>query len=381
MGYNYTIMRVWDIPIRINISLVVFLPILAWLVGSGQQIDVYAEVIGAITGAPLDLAVLKGGTTPWLIGALAALLLFVGVTLHELGHSWMALRYDIKIESITLWILGGLASLESIPRESGREFKIAVAGPVVSVALAVLGYAGLIVLPDSSNVIRFLVGWVAITNGTLAVFNLLPAFPMDGGRVLRALLARNRPYSSATRIASRVGVVFAILFVVIGVLGGQIMLLLLALFLYTAATSESRSVVLADLLTGVTVGDIATYDPPVIDADEPVASFTVRMLRDRRTAYPVVDDGEVIGVASLDRIRRVPEAERETTSVREITESVPTATPADDAFDTFVRLSGSGGQHALVLQGEQVIGLLSQDDFARALSVRRQIGVSPRVAQ
>jgi Zn-dependent protease len=185
----------------------------------------------------------------WVIGVVAAVLLFVSVTLHELGHSWVALRLGIGIQSITLWILGGLASLESVPREPGREFKIAVAGPAVSLGIAGVGYAGLLALPGTSNVIRFLVGWVALTNLSLALFNLLPAFPMDGGRVLRALLARRRPYATATRIASRVGVAFAVLFVFVGVAGGQIMLLLLAAFLYVAATSESRTVMVGDLLS------------------------------------------------------------------------------------------------------------------------------------
>jgi Zn-dependent protease len=112
---NLTIGRIWDIPIRLNVSLLVFLPILAWLLGSGEQIGVYVGVINAVWPGSLDPAVFEAGTRSWTIGVLGALGLFVSVALHELGHSWAAMRYGVKVESITLWILGGLASFESIP--------------------------------------------------------------------------------------------------------------------------------------------------------------------------------------------------------------------------------------------------------------------------
>jgi Zn-dependent protease len=114
---NLTVARVWGIPIRINVSLVVFLPILAWLIGSGGQIEIYAGFIESLTGEGFDLAVLRAGSTPWVIGVLAAVGLFVSVTLHELGHSWVALRYGVENESIALWNLGGIAALSSIPHE------------------------------------------------------------------------------------------------------------------------------------------------------------------------------------------------------------------------------------------------------------------------
>jgi len=187
---GYEVARIRGIPIRVNASLPVFLPILAWLIASGGRIQLYAGVIGSLSGVALDPAPLRVGLTPWIIGLAAALGLLVGVTLHELGHSWVALRYGIGIESITLWILGGLASLESMPKEWDREFWIAITGPVTSVAVAAVCYAGLLAVPPSLSAVRFVVGWLAITNLVLASFNLLPAFPMDGGRILRALLAR-----------------------------------------------------------------------------------------------------------------------------------------------------------------------------------------------
>jgi Zn-dependent protease len=193
---SYTVTRIWGIPIRVGSSLLIFLPILAWLIGSGQQIELYAGVIEALTGRGFDIAQLRAGTTPWLVGAAAAVGLFVSVTIHELGHSWVAMRYGLEIESITLWILGGLAALKEFPKEWDWELWIAIAGPVSSLLVAAVCYGGVVLMPASLQVPRFVVGWLAVMNVTLAAFNLLPAFPMDGGRVLRALLARSRPTAS-----------------------------------------------------------------------------------------------------------------------------------------------------------------------------------------
>jgi Zn-dependent protease len=371
---SYTIAEVWGIPIRINTSLLIFLPILAWLIGSGQQIELYAGVIESLTGAGFDLARLRAGNTPWLIGVAAAVGLFASVTLHELGHSWVALRYGIEIESITLWILGGIASLRSLPREWDREFWIAVAGPATSVLVAAVCYAGLLVAPSSLQVSRFVVGWLAVTNLTLAVFNLLPAFPMDGGRVLRALLARSRPYGTATRIAARVGVLFAFLFAVVGALNFEIILLLLALFIYGAATTESRTVLLDELLEGITVADIMTRDLEAVSAETTIEELGDQMLRDRQTAHLVRGaDGAVVGVVTLDDLKRVGSGERAATRVGDVARAVPEVEASDDAFDTLALLNQSGASTAVVREreGGDLVGLLSESDYAHALTIRR----------
>ena len=372
---SFTVASVWGIPIRVNTSLIVFLPILAWLIGAGGQIEAYAGLIGGLTGVPLDLAALQAGPTPWIIGVAAAVGLFLSVTLHELGHSWVALRYDIGIESITLWILGGLAALESLPKEWNRELWIAVAGPITSVGVAAACYAGTLATPASLPVVRFVVGWLAVTNVVLAGFNLLPAFPMDGGRVLRALLARSRPYGSATRIAARVGVVFAMLFAVVGVLTFQLLLLLLALFIYGAATTESRTVLLDELLEGITVGDIMSRDPPTVHGDTSLAALGDRMLRERQTAFLVSGDGGPPAVVALTDLKRV-RGDRDTTTVRSVARELPRVDVADDAFDTLAALQGAGGTDALVEENGVPVGLLSEADYSRAMTVRRGFGGS-----
>jgi Zn-dependent protease len=376
---SFTVARIWDIPIRINTSLLVFLPVLAWLIGSGGQIALYAGYIETVTGAGFDLDVLQAGATPWVVGVAAAVGLFASVTLHELGHSWVALRYGIEIESITLWILGGIASLKSLPKEWNREFWIAIAGPFVSVLVAVACYAAVVVAPASLEVPRFVLGYLALTNVLLAGFNLLPAFPMDGGRIFRALLARNRPYGTATRLAARVGVVFAVLFAVVGVLSFNVILLLLAFFVYGAATTESRTVLLDELLEGLTVGDVMTRDPSTVAADTTVEEFGRRLLSDRQSVHLVTDGaGDVVGVVTLADLRKVSGRDRASARIEDAMRDVPRIAPSADAFDALAALNQAGGPTAIVEDDGEVVGVLTESDYAHALSIQR--GFQSRVA-
>ncbi|MFC7027010.1 site-2 protease family protein [Halomicroarcula sp. GCM10025710] len=371
---NYHLTTVWGIPIRVNISLLVFLPILAWIIGSGAQIEVYAGLVGALAGVTFDMGRLMAGQTPWLIGTAAAVGLFASVAVHELGHSWMAMRYDLEVESITLWILGGLASLKTMPREWNREFWIAVAGPVTSILVALVCYIALLVLPASAQVTTFVVGWLAVTNLLLAVFNMLPAFPMDGGRVLRALLARNRPYASATRLAARIGTAFAVLFAVVGVLSFSPMLLLLALFVYSAASGESRTVALSDLLDGLTVSDVARPATDTVEADASVEELVDKMFATRSTEFTVVRDGEAVGVVTISDFQALSKAEREADTVADLMETDLPRFAADmTAFDALVALDGARSSAALV-EGIDGTRVVSRADFASAMEMRRLVG-------
>jgi Zn-dependent protease len=380
---NFTVARVWGIPIKINVSLLVFLPILAWLIGSGTQIEVYAAIVGLLTGFPLDVAALRAGNTPWLIGVVAAVGLFFSVALHELGHAWVARRYGIGVESITLWILGGLASLSSMPKEWNREFWIAIAGPITSLLTGVAFWAGLLALPESAPVAVFVVGWLAVTNVVLAVFNLLPAFPMDGGRILRSLLARNRSYASATRVAARVGVIFAFLFALVGVLQFSPILLLLALFIYGAATTESRVTMLTEALDGFTVGDLMRSEFRSVEAAETLAAFTDRMIRDKTTVYPVTRGGRVVGIVSLEDLRRADDPDHEVTTVGEVmSEDVPRLSRTAAAVECLDLFRQTPEGVVFVEERGDVVGLLSTAEIGAALEfqARDEFGSGPRVA-
>jgi len=372
---NFHLTTVWGIPIRINVSLLVFLPVLVWLIAAGGQIGAYASVVDALSPATLDPEPLQVGTTPWLIGVAGAIGLFVSVAIHELGHAYAARRYGIGTRSITLWIFGGLAALESMPREWNREFWIALAGPLTSVALGVVFWALLQLVPGGLPIVVFVVGWLAVINVVLAVFNMVPAFPMDGGRILRALLARWRPYASATRIAARIGTIFALIFAVIGILGWNPILVLIALFIYGAATTESRTVVLDDLLSGVLATDVMDATVRSIPADATVTEFTERMLRDRRSEYVVVDDGDVVGLVTLSDVSRVDRDAFDTTSVGEImTEEVAVVESTTPAFEVLVAMGRA--PLVVVADGDGPIGTVSRQDLGSVMQLRRTLGES-----
>ncbi len=374
--YNYTVGRVWGIPIRINISLLIVLPIFAWLIGSGAQIELYAGLLDSFTTQSIALEVLLVGNRPWVIGTAAAIGLFASVAVHELGHSWVAMRYDIEVESITLWILGGLASLKSMPKEWDREFWIAIAGPITSVlfAIACLGLIQVLSF-DATPVAFFVIGWLGVVNLLLAGFNLLPAFPMDGGRIFRSLLARNRPYGSATRVATRVGKWFAFAFAIFGILGGAPMLLLLALFIYIAAASESKAAVLDELLEGLIVGDLTTTTDS-LPATASVGEALDRLLGTRRTDLPIVDsDGEIEGIVSASAIRSIDPANYTETTARSLTQTdLPRIDATASAFEGLLTLDRSRANVALVERDGRVIGLLSRAEYTRLLEFKRESG-------
>jgi len=369
--WNYRVATIWGIPIRINVSLLVFIPLLAYLIGSGTQIDIYAGIIDSFASQPVDVPALRTGNTPWIVGFAAAIGLFVSVLLHELGHAWVAMRYDIEIESITLWILGGMAALSRVPKEWNRELWIAIAGPFVSLLVAAGGYVLVAVVSIPNPVVLFVLGWLAVVNLTLVVFNLIPAFPMDGGRVLRALLARSQPHAKATQTAARIGVWFAVLFAIVGVFS-NFMLILLALFIYMAAKGESRVTMLADLLDGFTAADIADTGLPRVAADTTVEAFGDRMLADRRTSYLVTEGERVVGAVGIDDVRNARQGDRGTTTVADVaSRELPRVEADAPAFDTITTLGRDGGSFVLVERGGEVVGVITEESLGHVLALRQ----------
>ena len=371
---NFEIGRITGIPIRLNVTLVVFIPLLAWLISREEQLSFYAGVVDAIAPRAVDAAAVQSGTAPVIVGVATALGLFVGVLLHELGHSWTARRYGITITSITLWIFGGMARMEDLPEDWNVELYVALAGPAMSVLVGAACYASLFVLP-AQPVLVVVVGSLAVINVTLAIFNLVPAFPMDGGRVLRALLARSRPYAEATRTAATVGKFMAVLMAILAVLAFAPILLLVAMFVYIAAGAESRATVLRELLKGVTVRELMSTDVRTVTPETTVAEFLDRVLTERTTAYPVMERGTVTGVVTLDSIRSVPVDDRETTTVADVMgSSPPTVAPDADAFDALSAMSATAGDRVLVVEEGRFVGQLTTDDFMTAIEVLQGLG-------
>mgnify|MGYP000170991897 CR=1 FL=1 len=373
---NFRVASIGGIPIYLNLTLVLFLPVLAWLISRPEQITTYAGVVEVIAGQPIDVDALSAGNTPLLIGAAGAIGLMGGVLVHELGHSWVARRYDIEIVSITLWIFGGMARMDDLPENWSIEFWVALAGPVTSALLSSVCLAVLAVMPTSTPVATFVVGWLAVVNFSLAVFNMIPAFPMDGGRILRALLARSQPYATATLRAAALAKLLALLGAVVAIFGGAPLLILIALFVYVAASSESRVTVLRQHLAGFTARDLMGDVSPVA-SNTPISEFLDRVFEERQTAFPVVDDDTPLGFVRLAYGLDVPESDRDTTTVGDVMDrNIATVTPDRDAFEVVLAMSEQGQDRVFVVEGEELLGVITQADIAAAVEVVQ--GVGPR---
>lgn len=373
---SFRIGSAFGIPIELDVTFLLVLPVFAWLIG--QQIGATVELINGLWGAGLESGPLSVGSMPWILGVTAAVGLFAGVILHELGHSLVAMHYGFSINSITLWIFGGIAQMVDQPEEWGQEFLIALAGPAVSVVLGIISYLVLVAVPESLNAVRFVFGYLALTNFLLAAFNLLPGFPMDGGRVLRALLARNRPFARATQLAAEVGKLFALLLGLFGLFAGNILLIGVAFFIYIGASSEAQQTVMRAAFQDVTVRDVMTHvdDVHAVDEDLSVAELLDRMFHQRHTGYPVLRDGQLVGMVTLGDARDVDPVERDAYRVADIMSTELRTIPAHgDAMDAFQSMQQYGVGRLLVIDADgEFAGLISRTDLMTALDIIRQSG-------
>jgi Zn-dependent protease/CBS domain-containing protein len=360
----------FNIPLRLNWTFLLVLPLFAFLIGS--EVVMIAELLNGTLGASIDLDAVGTGPTPWILGLAAALGLFVGVVLHELGHSLVAIRYGYEIESITLWLLGGVASFVEFPEDWKHEFWIAVAGPIVSVGIGIACYGVFALAPAGANAVLFVFGYLSLLNVVLAVFNMLPAFPMDGGRVLRALMARSRPHALATQRAAAIGKVFAFLMAIVGLFGNWL-LILLALFIYIAASSEAQQTTLKAAFEGVTVSDVMTprEELHTVTGETSVEGLIDRMFRERHTGYPVLDDTRLVGMVTLEDAGGVRDVERDAYRVADVMETdLVSVTPDTDAMTAFEMMQQqSVGRLPVLDEHDELVGLISRTDLMTALNV------------
>lgn len=371
---SFRIGSAFGIPIRLDLSFLLILPVFAWLIG--RQIGPTVEILNTVWDTGLVADPLASGSMRWILGSAAAIGLFVGVVLHELGHSLVAMRYGFPISSITLWIFGGVAQLTDQPEDWFQELAIAIAGPAVSIALGVLSYVALLALPDGLQAVKFVVGYLALMNFLLAAFNMLPGFPMDGGRVLRALLARTRPFAKATQIAAEVGKLFALLLGLFGLLNFNVILIGIAFFIYIGASSEAQQTVMQAAFQDVLVRDVMTPVAEVssADADMSVADLLDLMFRERHTGYPVMDDGRLVGMVTLDDARDVEPVERDAYRVSDImSDDLKTIATHSDAITAFQAMQSHGVGRLLVIDASgEFAGLISRTDLMTAFNIIQQ---------
>jgi len=319
----------------------------------------------------------------WAAGLCTAVVFFASLLAHELAHAVLARRNGVDVDDIVLWLLGGAARLKSEASSPGAELRIAGVGPLVSLLLGGVFafFAWLLHLGSVSGVVLEMVAWLAGINVLLAVFNSIPAAPLDGGRLLRAFLWwRTGDQLRATAGASAAGRVFGWLLVVLGLvlfagrgLFGGLWLALIGWFLIAAATAEGRQAQLRTVLSGVPVRQAMTPDPVTVPGETTVADFlTGPHYRYRHSAFPVTgDDGAPIGLVTLDLARRVPEARASSVAVRDVMVPLSRTTvvePDSPLADLLPHMRTGAENRALVVEHGRLVGIVSPTDASRTVT-------------
>jgi Zn-dependent protease len=362
--------RIAGIDIGVNASVTVIATLLAWSLASAVLPELEPG---------------HGHAAYWATALTVTAAFFASLLAHELAHALVARHHGIGVDRITLWLLGGVSTLSSDVRRPQDEMPMAAAGPATSLgigvlALAVANTAGLLGLPELWVAA---LGWLATVNLVLGVFNLAPAFPLDGGRVLRALLwQRWDDHLRATTTAARAGTGFAYLLFAAGgvfLLGGAALsglwLGLLGLFVLNASKAELTNTVETDILTGVPVRAVMTPGPVTVPGDLTVTELIdLYVFGARHTAYPVIDDhGRTLGLVDLAQLRRVPAADRSVTPVRRCARplaDLATGTPDEPVTALLRRMTTSGATRALILTDDRAVGIVTLSDVARTIDAR-----------
>ena len=362
------IARVFGIPVYLHASWLIIFGLITWTLATGYFPARYPDLPAA---------------SYWARGLIASLLFFVSIFLHEMGHALVARRHGVRIRSITLFVFGGVAQMEGEPPDGGTEVRIAAVGPLVSLALA-----GLFHLLSTSALLgpaaRGVSGYLALINLALALFNLVPAFPLDGGRVLRGLLWRHSGRLGATRIAAGAGGAFALFLIGLGVFAfltgdgaAGIWYVLIGWFLREAAAGAYQQARLDETLAGMTAADMMLTDVATLPAHISVAEAAQEhFLRTGHGCYPVVRNDEVVGLLSLRDVLRLGPEEREATSVQGAMKPLAEAVvvrPQTPLREALARMAAGPGR-ALVLDDGRLVGFLTLSTVLRHLRVREALG-------
>ena len=322
----------------------------------------------------------------WAVGAIVAGIFFASILLHELSHSLVAKARGIGVKGITLFIFGGVSNLEREAESAGEEFQIAIVGPLTSLAVGAV-FAGLwLILRGPAPDVAAIAGYLAFINGVIAAFNMLPGFPLDGGRVFRSIVwARNRNLLRATRTASRVGEFVAYALMAAGAIQfffnpvGGVWMFIIGMFLRNASSASYEQMVLQTTLQDVTAGEVARSDFIPVPPDATVAHLVGDlMLSGRGRCYPVMAGEELLGLVSLTDVQRLDREQWPTTSVYRVMtpfERLHTVTPQEDAARVLELMSESDVNQVPVMDGRRLVGIVTRGDILRLIQIRRQVTI------
>jgi Zn-dependent protease/predicted transcriptional regulator len=361
MGWSFKIARVRGIDIKIHATffLILIFGALQWA--------------GSVPGNPIEGA---------LFGVVLMILLFTCVTLHELGHSIVAQLFDIPVREIVLFPLGGVAFIAKSPEKPLHELLIAVAGPAVNVIIAAILFVvtggigvdfmdvnALLAALREPSLTTMLI-WLLFANISLVVFNLIPAFPLDGGRILRAILAMGLGNAQATRIASIIGQISAVILGIIGIANGQLLLTLIALFIFFGAGQERGLAEARTVLNTLRVGDAYNKHALNLQVGDRVSTVVEYILTSYQPDFAVMQGNNIIGVITRNDVLRTLASDSADRYVTEIMQREFLRIEAHKSLDEVREILMENGAHlAAVFDGSRYLGLISLDDISEAFTV------------
>jgi Zn-dependent protease/CBS domain-containing protein len=368
MNENLSLGRIFGIHVGLNWSLLVVAALIAWSLASSL-------LPSASPG--------QTSSAYWTAGVVSALVFLVSLLAHELAHSVVAVRRGVKVEGITLWLFGGVSRFSSETSSPGAQALITFVGPLTSLVLGVLFYLVAVAAGGGANPGLFsaTLAWLGYINISLGVFNLVPAFPLDGGRLLQSLIwLRTGDRLRATRIAARIGMLFAYLliayglatFIFAGSLIGGVWSVFLGWFLLNAARSEETGGLIRQALAGVTVAQVMTPNPVQAPDDVSVEdALHGYILASRHSTFPTHDAaGRLSGLLTLTALKNVAPGARPTTLIKQIIcplDKVSTAGPADPITNLLAASDGCSEGRTLVVDAGRLVGIVSPSDLNRLL--------------
>ncbi len=374
MRQTFSLGRISGIRIGVNWSVLFIVALLAYGLAAGQ----------------FPAEVPRRPEAEYIVAGVVTALAYMGSLLaHELAHALVARRNGIKVEDITLWLLGGVSRLEGEFPDPGAELRVAGAGPLSSLVLGglFLLVTWLVVAAGGRGVVVAALAWLGGINILLAVFNVIPAAPLDGGRLLRAVLwSITKDKFKAEIWSARSGQVFGWVLAVAGIYlvlvqrdYSWLWFVLLGWFLISAASAENQQAVMQSRLRTVAVREIMTANPVTVPASATVAQFLTDYLPwSRHSAFPVVADGQTVGLVTVNRVNQVPAGERGRTTLRDVAcplSEIARATPDESVADVLPRLNQCSEGRALVFDDGHLAGIVAPADISQALGrLTRQPG-------
>jgi len=372
--------KILGIPIRIHWTLWLVFLLIAWSLAVGYLPLTYPQATYPQMTPTVD----------WIVGVVSALLLFIAVLVHELSHSYIAKKNGLPIARITLFFFGGVSEMSEEPKDAGLEVRMAAAGPLTSFAIAaILGalwYVGRLV--SFPTPVIAVLGYNALINAALGAFNLIPAFPLDGGRVLRGSLWRSsKNLLSATRNATRVSEILSLLMIAAGLLlvvatadfVNGIWIIFLGWFIRSGAETSLQQTQMTEALHRISVGDIMTRNlltvAPNITVQQLVNDY---FLVHPHGGYPVVQDDKLQGVVTMSSVRSIPREKREFETVSQAMvpyDRVVAISPTASAAEAMRKMAQRQIGRLIVTDGDKILGIITRGDLMKTIKTRQELGV------